>query len=202
MIADSGGSVSTSPDAEIHVGHCFPVTGRALRAGLRPAVSTDITIQVGGDMFGAMRSILSAERGLVGAAAYERGEAPSRWEVLTRDVLEFATIEGARASGLDARIGTLTPGKDADLVILDTGAWNMIPMNNAIGLTVLQAHVGNVDAVFVKGRQVKRDGKLLGVDGERIRKGVEGTRDHLFAQAGLATGFDHRPAAPGRQWLW
>ncbi|WP_312017602.1 amidohydrolase family protein [Bradyrhizobium liaoningense] len=80
----------------------------------------------------------------------------------TRDVLEFATIEGARANKLDRKVGTLTPGKEADLILLRTDRPNVAPVNNAIGAVVTNMHPGNVDTVMVSGRMLKRNGQLVG----------------------------------------
>ena len=100
-----------------------------------------------------------------------------------RDVLEFATIEGAKACGLDSRVGTLTPGKEADIILLRTDRFNVMPMNNAVGAVVTSMHAGNVDAVLISGQIKKRNGQLAGVDVERVAKLVEASRDRTFAAA-------------------
>jgi cytosine/adenosine deaminase-related metal-dependent hydrolase len=105
--------------------------------------------------------------------------------ITTRDVLEFATLQGARACGLERVTGSLTVGKQADIVLLDTNALNMFPINNPVGAVVNDAHVGNVDTVFVAGRLVKRHGKLVGVDVAAVRAGVERAVTGLFARAGV-----------------
>jgi 5-methylthioadenosine/S-adenosylhomocysteine deaminase len=103
--------------------------------------------------------------------------------VTCRDVLEFATIEGARACGLEDRVGSLTPGKQADVVIVRADGVAMRPLNNAVGALVYNAHVGLVDTVLVAGRAVKRHGALLDDAGARARRLAEETRDHLLAEA-------------------
>src|SRR5690606_24199989 len=108
LIAESGGTVSISPDSEMQLGFNFPATGRVVAAGIRPAISTDLVMQVGGGMFAAMRAILNAERGLQGQAAYAESRGPSQWEITTQDVLSFATVEGARTTGL-THVGSLAP---------------------------------------------------------------------------------------------
>jgi cytosine/adenosine deaminase-related metal-dependent hydrolase len=104
----------------------------------------------------------------------------------SREVFEFATVEGARACGLLDRIGTLTPGKEADVILLDTNAPNMMPLNYSYGAIVENAHAGNVDSVFVAGRAMKRHGKLVGVNLRDIRRNIDAARDGLFERAGLA----------------
>ena len=85
-------------------------------------------------------------------------------------MLEFATIEGARANGLDKKIGTLTPGKEADIILLRTDRLNVMPMNNAVGAVVTSMGPQNVDTVLIAGKVMKRNGKLVGVDMNRIAK--------------------------------
>jgi len=82
-------------------------------------------------------------------------------------VLEFATIEGARTIGLSHKTGSLTPGKEADLITLRTDRLNVFPLNDPIGAVVVGADTGNVDSVFVAGRAMKRNGQLLNVNLER-----------------------------------
>ena len=182
MIADTGGTASVSADVEVQMGHGWPATGRLLDAGIRPSLSIDVCTSHGGDMFGAMRATIAAQRGLDNAAAEAASDADAL-RLSCRDVLSFATIEGARACGLDDRIGSLTPGKDADVILIRTDSLAMTPLNNASGAVVYNAHAGMVDTVLVAGRVVKRDGELVSVDVPRIRRLAVETRDHLLAQA-------------------
>ncbi|MEV4051824.1 amidohydrolase family protein [Amycolatopsis sp. NPDC049688] len=167
MLADAGSSVSISPDVELKMGFEPLITGRALAAGLRPSLSVDDCPSAGGDLFGAMRTALAAERGLT-----------------ARTVLECATVNGARACGRDA--GSLTPGKDADLVLLDAEDLSVFPVGDPVGTIVSAGHPGLVDSVFVAGKAVKRDGKLLGVDLPALRARLLESRDRIAAAAGVA----------------
>jgi cytosine/adenosine deaminase-related metal-dependent hydrolase len=97
----------------------------------------------------------------------------------TRDVLEFATVEGARANGLLHKTGTLAPGKEADIIMLRGKQINVAPVNDAIGAIVLGMDSSNVDSVFIAGRAVKRNGQLLGVNLEKLERQVERARDEL-----------------------
>ena len=163
MMAEHGVSASCSPDIELQMGHGWPATGRLLDAGIRPSLSIDVCCSNGGHLFGTMRATIGTERGFDNEAARDRGEASvSEMELSCRDVLEFATIEGARACGLDAKIGALTPGKRADIIIVRADSFGMTPLNNPIGAFVYNAHPGLVDTILVDGKVVKRDGKLLG----------------------------------------
>jgi cytosine/adenosine deaminase-related metal-dependent hydrolase len=183
MVASSGGTASCSPDIELQMGHGWPATGRLLRAGIRPTISIDVCSSNGGHMFGAMRSLIGVQRGFDHADARDRGQPLDHVPLTCREVVEFATIDGARACGLDDRIGTLTPGKQADIILLSTESYGMFPANNPYGAVVYNAHPGVVDTILVAGRVVKRGGELLGPDRERVRRLAFESRDHIFEQA-------------------
>lgn len=183
MMADHGCTASCSPDIEMQMGHGWPATGRLLRAGIRPSLSIDVCCSNGGHLFGTMRATIGTERGFNNQEAEESGVPLERLKLTCRDVLEFATIEGARACGLDHKVGSLTPGKEADIVLLRTDDFSMTPLNNPIGQVVYNAHPGLVDTVLVRGKVVKRDGKLLTVDAARVRAAAVASRDDILRRA-------------------
>ena len=185
MIADSGGTASVSADIELQMGHGWPATGRLLDAGIRPSLSIDVCSSNGGDMFGAMRSTIASQRGRDNGQAAEEGIAMvDELRLTCKDVVEFATVQGARACGMDDRIGSLTPGKQADVIAIDTSdSLALTPLNNPWGAIVYAAHPGNVDTVIVAGRVVKRDGKLLDADVQKVRRLAVATRDYLMEEA-------------------
>jgi cytosine/adenosine deaminase-related metal-dependent hydrolase len=152
---------------------------------VRPSLSIDIVTSIAGDMFGAMRMLLAGTRAVVNDAALRERRIVDPLPLMSRDVLEFATIQGARACGLEAKTGSLTPGKEADIVLIDTDSLNLIPMNNPKGVVVECAHVGNVDTVIVGGRVVKRDKRLVGVGLQQVRARVDASRDALFRRANV-----------------
>lgn len=175
MIADAGASVSISPDVEVKMGFGWPETGRMLAAGLRPTLSIDDCPAVGGDMFSTMRTAFAVQRGLDGSLS-------------SRDLLEFATVDGADACGLGSRVGSLTPGKDADVILLRADDLSLFPLNNPAGTIVTAGHPGLVDTVLVAGRVVKRDGVLVGVDVPSLRARLLESRDRIAEAAGVALG--------------
>lgn len=183
MIVDTGGTVSFSSPVEMQMGHGYPPIQRVLDRGLRPSLSVDVETAVAGDMFTQMRALLALQRGKV----HERmlnGEENLPPLLTPRDVLEFATIEGACANGLESKVGTLTPGKEADIIMLRTDRMNVIPLNDPIGAVVSSMDTGNVDSVFVAGRALKRNGVLVGVDIDRIRRMVNESRDYVVNTSG------------------
>jgi 5-methylthioadenosine/S-adenosylhomocysteine deaminase len=142
LIGESNATASISPEVELQMGHGFLATLKLLRVGVRPSVSIDIVTSIGGDMFGAMRMLLAGTRAVVNDEALRERRIVERLPLSSRDVLEFATVQGARACGLEARIGSLTPGKEADVIFIDTNSLNLIPMNNPYSAIVEAAHVG------------------------------------------------------------
>lgn len=153
-----------------------PMTGRAPAAGLRPTLSIDDVPSVGGDMFSTMRTAFAVQRGLDGG-------------LRSRDLLAFATIDAARSCGLEARTGSITPGKDADVVLLRTDDLTVFPVADPVAdpvATVVSAgHPGLVDTVLVARRVVKRDGVLVGVDLPALRTRLLASRDRIAAAAGV-----------------
>jgi len=182
IIADSGGKASVSPDVEMQMGHGFPATGRLLAHGIRPSFSIDVCSSNGGDMFGTMRSAIGVQRALDNAPAVETGEVIERIGLTCADVLMFATVDGARAAGLAEHTGSLEVGKAADVVALSGDSLALTPMNNPLGAVVYNAHPGLVQDVWVAGRRVKKDGRLVGVDYAAVRAMAERTRDHVVGQ--------------------
>jgi cytosine/adenosine deaminase-related metal-dependent hydrolase len=128
-------------------------------------------------MFNQMRSVLALQRALAAA----EGKAP----LSPREVLECATIEGARANGLDAKVGTLTPGKRADLILLRTDRINVTPLNDPATAVVTGMDTGNVDTVMIAGRVMKRHGRLLHVDWPAVKRAASEARDHVIAKSGF-----------------
>jgi cytosine/adenosine deaminase-related metal-dependent hydrolase len=184
MIVDTGGTVSFSAPIEMMMGHGMVPTQKFLDRGLRPSLSVDVETNMPGDMFTQMRSLLSLQRAML----FDRvlsGEGHVPAFLTARDTLEFATIEGARANGLDHKIGTLTPGKQADVIMLRTDRINVMPVNDPIGAVVWGMDTSNVDSVFVAGKALKRKGQLLGVDLDRIDKLVCESRDYVVKTSGF-----------------
>jgi cytosine/adenosine deaminase-related metal-dependent hydrolase len=196
MMADAGCTASLSPDIELQMGHGWPATGRLLTAGIRPSLSIDVCSSNGGHLFGTMRATIGTQRGFDNAEAEAFGEPLTELKLSCRDVLEFATIEGARACGLEKTTGSLTPGKAADIVLLRADTYGMTPLNNPVGAVVYNAHPGLVDTVIVDGTIRKRHGKLVGVDEAHVRTLAIDARDEIVRRAPPESG-----VALGGEWI-
>lgn len=177
MIVDTGGTVSLASPVEMMMGHGMPPLQKFLDRGLRPSLSVDVETNVPSDMFSQMRNVLALQRMI----AAEEGKAP----VSSREVLEWATMEGARANGLESKVGTLTPGKQADLVVLRTDRMNVTPLNDPATAIVAGMDTGNVETVMINGRLMKRDGRLLHVDWEAVRRMVDESRSYVIEKSGF-----------------
>jgi len=184
MIVDTGGTVSLAAPVEMMMGHGMVPTQKFLDRGLRPSLSVDVETNVPGDMFTQMRTFLSVQHALLHQRALA-GEENLPPFLTARDVLEMATIEGARANGLDHKIGTLTPGKQADVIMLNTNRINVMPINDPYGAIVWGMDTGNVDTVFVAGKLLKRKGEMLGIDANRLRTLVYDARDYVIKKSGF-----------------
>ena len=177
MIVDTGGTVSLASPVEMMMGHGMPPIQKFLDRGLRPSLSVDVETNVPADLFNQMRSVLGLQR----AIATAEGKAP----VSTREVLGYATVEGAKANGLESKVGTLTPGKQADVILLRTDRMNVTPLNDPATAVVAGMDTGNVDTVLIGGRVMKRHGQLLHVDWPALRDKAAESRDFVIDKSGF-----------------
>jgi 5-methylthioadenosine/S-adenosylhomocysteine deaminase len=184
LAARTGANVSISSPIEMEMGHGIPAIQQAIDHGIRPSLSVDVETQMPGDFFTQMRSVFTLQRML--RIARERAGERNLPPLLTvREVVEFATIEGAKDNRVDRKAGTLTPGKEADIIMLRTDQINVMPVNNAYGAVVLGMDTSNVDTVFIAGKMMKSAGRLVGVDMSRITRLLNQSRDYLVSKSGL-----------------
>jgi cytosine/adenosine deaminase-related metal-dependent hydrolase len=183
-IAGAGGRASVAPEVEANMGHGPAATARLRSRGVPTGLSVDVCTNAGGDLFGAMRVALALERGAAHAAALAAGETLPEVPLTARDVLAMATAEGARACGLADRVGTIEPGKQADVLLLRTDLPNLAPVGDPVAAAVLAAGTANVDAVLVAGQWVKRGGRLLR-DLRPLLERAAASQHHLLDAAGV-----------------
>jgi 5-methylthioadenosine/S-adenosylhomocysteine deaminase len=180
LVADSGGTISIAAQVEAQMGHGWPPVVKSYEYGLRPSLSIDVVTTVPGDMFTQMRCAFGCERARPHAVFWEADQPAEN--LLTADrLLEMATINGAHVVGLEDRIGSLTPGKKADIVMIDATAINVVPVMDPVATVTLCADVSNVDTVMIDGKILKREGKLA-ADVEKARRLVEESRDYLLEE--------------------
>ncbi|WP_326622916.1 amidohydrolase family protein [Streptomyces decoyicus] len=178
MIHDSGGALSVAPAIEMTMGHGLPPFAAAAAAGLLPSLSVDVEVAAPSDMFTQMRAAFQ-----IGRFAALQGHAGPEAPLLTaREVLEFATLGGAGALGMADTIGSLTPGKQADLLVLRTDRPGVAPVYDATAAVVSSMDRADVDTVMVAGRVVKREGRLQYAGLPRLLARAQDVRDRLAAR--------------------
>jgi len=184
-IRESGGTVNVCPrsDPQYALGEGIPAFQKALDHGVRPGLSIDNEISYGTDMFTEMRVVFNIQRAF---ATYRKvnGDNNAPKLVNVREVLECATVNGAACAGLSDKCGTLSPGKEADIVMVRTDDINLYPSNNAIGTVVAAADSRNIDTVIIGGTIRKLRGKLVGVNMAKFKQQVDESRNYLFKRAG------------------
>ncbi len=181
--ADAGAHVSISGPIEMHMRHGMPPIQKILDLGMSASLSSDVECTMSADMFTQMRGVLTLQRMLANELALQGKDYPKLMS--SRDALKLATIGGAKELKLDHVTGSLTPGKDADIVLLDANALNVAPLNNAVGAIVTLMDRSNVSTVLCAGVVKKWRGALLGYDVPKLRAELEASRDYIFAKAGF-----------------
>ena len=184
-IAATGGSVSVSTESEQSCGQGYPPTWILRSHNIPVSLSMDTSVWWSGDLFSAMRSTLGADRSREHLEAHAKGDTVTNCHLRADQVVEWATRGGAKALGLDAKVGSLEAGKKADVVLIkNDSSPAMFPLLNPYGHVAFQAQRGDVHTVVVNGRVVKHDHRLVGVDLAAARRTVEATVEHLQAELG------------------
>jgi 5-methylthioadenosine/S-adenosylhomocysteine deaminase len=202
-VKDVGAQVSIAFPIEMNMRHGTPPIIKMQQLGMEPSLSVDVECTMTADFFTQMRVCMNMQRMVVNQMILEQGNfyPPTQWPtpaagtpplLTTRDVLRYATMNGAKALRLDGKTGSLTPGKEADILILDAEAINVAPLNNVPGAVVSLMDRTNVETVIVAGKVRKWKGKLLDVDLPNLRRQLENSRDYVFAQA------QEHPLFPGQ----
>ncbi len=179
-MGETGTTVALAPtsDAQIGLETAIPAVDEALSAGIRPGLSIDVEVALASDMFTQMRTLHAIQRMRAVNAAYGTDRQPSR--ITTHDVLDFATLQGARTNGLAAVTGSLTPGKKADLLVIRAEDLNNMPLNDPIGTVVLGSDARNISAVLINGEPRKWNGQVLDVDLTALRREVHASRAYVL----------------------
>jgi 5-methylthioadenosine/S-adenosylhomocysteine deaminase len=211
-VQQRGAQVSIAFPIEMNMRHGIPpiikMQQLAMAAGtpFEPSLSVDVECTMTADFFTQMRVAMNLQRMVVNQMILEQKGTtqievandafypPSQWPtpaagipplLTTRDVLRYATINGAKALRLENKVGALTPGKEADIIILDATAINVAPLNQVPGAVVSLMERSNVETVIVAGKVRKWRGQLLNVDLRRLLQQIEASRDYLFSAAGI-----------------
>jgi cytosine/adenosine deaminase-related metal-dependent hydrolase len=182
-----GMSFTAAGENEMSQGHGHPITGRLRGYGRAPSLGVDLETVVSGEMLTQARIALGMQRTLDNFEYREaHGTIPPTSTVTTREALSWVTVEGARMLGQLDRIGTLAPGKQADLVVIRADALNMQPVHDLVNSVVMQTSLANIDSVMVAGRWKKRGGRLLGVELAPQLAALRASGERITRALGLA----------------
>jgi 5-methylthioadenosine/S-adenosylhomocysteine deaminase len=197
-VKDNGAKVSIAFPIEMNMRHGIPpiIKMQSFKdPAFEPSISTDVETNMTADFFTQMRSAMTMQRMVVNQAVLDSGPIPvNPWPSFpanqppllnVRDVLRFATINGATHLRLESKTGSLTPGKEADIIILDATALNVAPLNNVPGAVVTLMERSNVETVIVAGKIRKWKGKLLDVNLRKLRNDLENSRDFIYKATGV-----------------
>jgi cytosine/adenosine deaminase-related metal-dependent hydrolase len=197
-VKNRGAHVSISFPIEMNMRHGMPPIIKMQQLGLEPSLSTDVETNMSADFFTQMRSAMTMQRLVINQAVLDTGDfvtfPTGTWPAFpanrppllnARDVLRFATVNGAKGLRLDRKVGSLSPGKEADILILDATSINVAPLNHVPGAVVTLMDRTNVETVIVAGKIRKWKGQLLDVNLSRLRSQLEASRDFLFDAAGV-----------------
>ncbi len=206
-VKNAGAQVSLAVPIEMNMRHGMPPILKMQSLGMEPSLSVDVEVTLTADFFTQMRSMMNMQRVLVNQMILDQGLPPNPvdwglppaaaanpWPtppaglpapLTTRDVLRYATMNGAKALRLDDKVGSLTPGKEADIIILDATRINVAPLNQVPGAVVSLMDRTNVETVIVAGKVRKWKGRLLDVDLHALRRQLEASRDFVFNAAGI-----------------
>ena len=197
-VKDVGAQVSLAVPIEMNMRHGIPPILKMQSLGMEPSLSVDVECTMTADFFTQMRVMMNMQRMVVNQMILEQGTFlppfTDQWPtpdpslpplLTTRDVLRYGTMNGAKALRLDNKVGSLTPGKEADIIILDATRINVAPLNHVPGAVVSLMDRTNVETVIVAGKVRKWKGRLLGVDLPHLRQQIEASRDYVFAAANI-----------------
>ena len=185
IFADTGATINVCPrsDAQYALGEGLCALQTAWNHGIKPGFSVDNETSYSTDMFMEMRVAFYLQRAIAQNRRFSGDPKPPK-PLMVRDVLYCATIGGAHCAGLDDKIGSLAPGKEADLIVIRADDINLYPSNNAVGTVVQAAERSNIDTVIIGGRLRKYRGNVVGLDMRRMKAMVDESRSHLFAAVG------------------
>jgi cytosine/adenosine deaminase-related metal-dependent hydrolase len=184
---DLGMSFSAAAENEMTQGHGHPLTGRLRQFGRAPSLGADLESVLSGDMLSQARIALGIQRSLDNVAYRQtHGSMPPTSTITTREALAWVTVEGARMLGQLDRIGSLAPGKQADLVLIRASDLNMQPVHDPVSSVVFQTSLANMDSVMVAGQWKKRQGQLLGVSLPPLLDRLQASGRKITQAMGLA----------------
>jgi 5-methylthioadenosine/S-adenosylhomocysteine deaminase len=181
ILIDHGVKMTVTPEVEIQMGFGDPITGRVMALGGRPSIGVDVESNISGDMFNVMRMALQIQR-MIDNKPYADAHKPiESLSISPLQALEWATINGAEMMGMEHKIGALTAGKQADIILVRADDLNVRPVNDAVNAIVFYANASNVDSVYIAGEIKKKNGKLIHKNLSNVMKKLEYSGERILA---------------------
>ncbi len=187
MLTDRGVSFTVTAEVEMQMSFGRPLTGRLRKLGAPITLGSDIESSMTGDMFTVARMALQAQRFIDSLDAMTAtGKGLDRISITCAQALQWITMDAARMAGLDHKIGSLTPGKQADIVLLSAGDPNMFPVVDPVASVMMQAGIANVDTVIVGGNVRKENGKLVADNLKKIYGDLAASSERIVSASRAA----------------
>ena len=189
LMIGRGVTFSLTPETEMLQGHGFAITGRLRKLGAAPSLGVDLESAISGDLFTVVRMALASQRAADNAEARSaNGKLPGTSTIHCREALGWITLEGARMLKVEDRIGSLTPGKQADVILIRADDLNMWPVHDPVTSVVMQAGTGNVDTVMIAGKIRKRHGRLVYPKLAQRKDELRASGRRILGELGLRSG--------------
>ena len=176
LLSNTGTNVVHCPSSNLKLGSGIAPVKEMLEAGVSVSLGADgAACNNRLDMFTEMRTAALLQKVLHGP------EVLPAWQTL-----RLATIEGARALGLDQELGSIEPGKRADLLVLNISTLHVTPAPRDLASAIVySAQPHDVQSVIIDGRMVMLDRKLLTLNEDQVRAEADEQAGELFKRAGL-----------------
>jgi len=198
MLARNGAKLSISVETELNMGMGRPPFAAAIRHGVKPTLSCDVVSLNSGDLITQTRMGIAFQRWADTEQLNLDGADPTSVTISAHDALKWTTVNAADAVGLDHRIGSLTPGKQADIMVVGGPGISQHPHLDPAGSLIFQTTPHDVRHVLVAGRFRKRDGVLVGVDQTQLLADADSSAERVLAR--VAASGRELPGTPPGGW--
>ena len=186
ILIDGGVKMTITPEVEIQMGFGDPITGRVIKFGGKPSIGVDVESNISGDMFNVMRIALQIQRMIDNKPFADAHKPIESLSIAPSQALEWATINGAQMMGMEHKIGSLTPGKQADIILIRSDDLNLRPVNDPVNAVVFYANASNIDSVYIAGELKKKNGHLIYANLSTIMEKLEISGARILANSNAA----------------
>ena len=186
ILIDGGVKMTITPEVEIQMGFGDPITGRVMKFGGKPSIGVDVESNISGDMFNVMRMALQIQRMIDNKPFADAHKPIESLSIAPSQALEWATINGAQMMGMEHKIGSLTPGKQADIILIRSDDLNLRPVNDPVNAVVFYANASNIDSVYIAGELKKKNGHLIYANLSTIMEKLEISGARILANSNAA----------------